>query len=102
MSTSDMNHMSHMICAISCRPYGIAYSLKPGVHLFRNHILLQGPIRLGNGCLKCLVFIVSLIYLQSNWSDVYGYSNNDNEIHLIVGHDLYVLLASSIGIDFHI
>ena len=67
-----------MICAISCGPYGIAYSLKPGV------------------------FIVSLIYLQSNWSDVYGYSNNDNEIHLIVGQDLYVLLASSIGIDFHI
>ena len=61
---------------------------------------MQGPIRIGNGFLKCLVFIVSLIYLNSNWSDVYGYSNNDNEIHLIVGPDLYVLLASSIGTDF--
>ena len=61
---------------------------------------MQEPIRLGNGCLKFLVFIVSVIYLKSNWSDIYGNSNNDNEIHLVVGRDLYILLASSIGNDF--
>ena len=61
---------------------------------------MQEPVRFGNGCLKFLVFVVSVIYLKSNWSDIYGYSNNDNEIHLVVGRDLYILLASSIGNDF--
>ena len=90
------NH-SH-ICLVK---YAQSYIIDYLIHLCkRNRILMQEPIRLGNGCLKFLVFIVSVIYLKSNWSDIYGNSNNDNEIHLVVGRDLYILLASSIGNDF--
>ena len=80
-----------------------SYSYDFLIHLcIRNRIFLQEPVHFGNGCLKFLVFMVSVIYLKSNWSDIYGYSNNDNEIHLIVGRDMYILLASSIGNDFRI